>query len=39
MFVSCEQARMFGAVPLRRGQPGFNPSLDRNGDGVACEFP
>ncbi|WP_245557856.1 excalibur calcium-binding domain-containing protein [Deinococcus apachensis] len=22
---------------MQRGQPGYNPALDRDGDGVACE--
>lgn len=34
---SCAEARQAGAAPLRRGQPGYNPALDRDGDGTACE--
>ncbi|BDP41214.1 competence protein ComEC [Deinococcus aetherius] len=37
VYSSCAQARAAGAAPLRRGQPGYNPALDRDGDGVACE--
>lgn len=36
-FRSCEAARDAGASPVRKGDPGFNPDLDRDGDGVACE--
>lgn len=36
-FRSCAEARAAGAAPLRRGQSGYNPKLDRDGDGVACE--
>lgn len=36
-FKNCEEARAAGAAPLRRGQPGYRPQLDNNGDGVACE--
>lgn len=36
-FVSCAEARAAGVAPVRRGQPGYNPRLDRDGDGVACE--
>lgn len=34
---SCAAARPAGVAPLRRGQPGYGPRLDRDGDGVACE--
>lgn len=36
-FDSCAAARAAGAAPLHRGDPGYSPSLDRDGDGVACE--
>jgi hypothetical protein len=36
-FESCADAQEAGAAPLRRGQPGYRPGLDRDGDGVACE--
>jgi competence protein ComEC len=26
-----------GAAPIRVGQPGYSRTLDRDGDGVACE--
>ncbi|WP_306361744.1 DUF1524 domain-containing protein [Nocardia sp. CC227C] len=34
---NCEEARTAGAAPLRRGEPGYRPQLDGNGDGIACE--
>ena len=34
---NCTEARAAGVTPLRRGQPGYAPKLDRDGDGVACE--
>lgn len=34
---SCAEARAAGAAPLLRGQPGYRPELDRDGDGRACE--
>jgi endonuclease YncB( thermonuclease family) len=36
-FRSCAEARAAGAAPIYRGQPGYAPRLDRDGDGVACE--
>jgi hypothetical protein len=36
-FADCTQAREAGAAPLRRGEPGYDPSMDGDGDGVACE--
>lgn len=34
---NCSHARAMGAAPVRRGQPGYGPHLDRDGDGVGCE--
>jgi|GEM_PF-4099699 len=34
---NCDAARAAGAAPIRIGQPGYRPPLDRDGDGVACE--
>jgi hypothetical protein len=34
---NCEAARAAGVAPLRRGQPGYAPRLDRDGDGMACD--
>lgn len=36
-YESCADARAAGAAPLHRGEPGYRPGLDRDGDGVACE--
>lgn len=34
---NCTEARAAGAAPVLRGDPGFGPHLDRDGDGVGCE--
>lgn len=34
---TCAEARAAAASPLLRGQPGYRPELDRDGDGRACE--
>ncbi len=36
-FPDCATAEAAGAAPLRRSDPRFNPDLDGDGDGVACE--
>lgn len=36
-YANCAAVRAAGKSPLLRGQPGYNTSLDRDGDGVACE--
>jgi uncharacterized protein with LGFP repeats len=36
-YANCAAARAAGAAPLYRGEPGYRPALDRDGDGVACE--
>jgi hypothetical protein len=36
-YANCAAAKAAGAAPLRRGQPGYSSSLDRDGDGIACE--
>ncbi|MBC9735144.1 excalibur calcium-binding domain-containing protein [Nocardioides sp. zg-578] len=36
-FANCTAARAAGAAPVRRGEPGYGPHLDGDGDGVACE--
>lgn len=33
----CNEARAAGAAPLYRGQPGYRPEMDGDGDGIACE--
>ncbi|WP_343122846.1 excalibur calcium-binding domain-containing protein [Aerolutibacter daejeonensis] len=36
MFANCAEARAAGAAPVRRGDPGYGPHLDRDNDGVGC---
>ncbi|MCR6486327.1 excalibur calcium-binding domain-containing protein [Amycolatopsis sp. OK19-0408] len=36
-YKNCTAAKAAGAAPLHRGEPGYRPALDRDGDGVACE--
>ncbi|MFC8583082.1 excalibur calcium-binding domain-containing protein [Streptomyces sp. NPDC057217] len=34
---NCTAVRAAGAAPIHRGEPGYAPHLDRDGDGVGCE--
>jgi hypothetical protein len=36
-FRNCAAAHAAGVYSVRRGQPGYRPDLDRDGDGRACE--
>ena len=36
-YKNCEEAKEAGAAPLHKGDPGYSPKLDRDGDGIACE--
>jgi hypothetical protein len=36
-FKNCAEARAAGAAPVRRGDPGYGPHLDRDNDGIGCE--
>lgn len=36
-YANCSAARAAGAAPVRRGDPGYAPHLDRDGDGVGCD--
>lgn len=36
-YSNCDEVRQAGAAPITRGEPGYSPDLDREGDGVACE--
>lgn len=36
-FRNCSHARAAGAAPVRAGDPGYGPHLDRDSDGVGCE--
>lgn len=37
VYGSCKQAKLDGHVNIHKGQSGYSPSLDRDGDGIACE--
>jgi len=36
-YSGCAAVRSAGAAPLHRGEPGYRPGLDGDGDGIACE--
>ncbi|QBI55563.1 excalibur calcium-binding domain-containing protein [Streptomonospora litoralis] len=36
-YENCTDARAKGGAPVYRGEPGYGPHLDRDGDGVGCE--
>ncbi|HZH44817.1 MAG TPA: excalibur calcium-binding domain-containing protein [Lysobacter sp.] len=36
-YPNCSAARAAGAAPVRRGEPGYAPHLDRDDDGIGCE--
>lgn len=36
-YANCSEARAAGAAPVRRGDPGYGPHLDRDNDGIGCE--
>jgi Protein of unknown function (DUF1524)/Excalibur calcium-binding domain len=36
-YANCDAVRAAGAAPLLAGQPGYSRTLDRDGDGAACE--
>ena len=36
-FHNCKEARAAGYSHIRRGEPGYSPHLDRDGDGIACD--
>ncbi|RZI67284.1 MAG: excalibur calcium-binding domain-containing protein [Pseudomonas sp.] len=36
-YANCAAVRAAGAAPIRRGQRGYRPGLDRDGDGIGCE--
>ncbi|MFJ2208459.1 excalibur calcium-binding domain-containing protein [Streptomyces microflavus] len=36
-YKNCTAVRAAGAAPIRRGDPGYDSHLDRDGDGVGCE--
>jgi hypothetical protein len=36
-FLNCDATRAMGLAPALRGEPGYWPSHDADGDGIACE--
>ena len=36
-YPNCAAARAAEAAPIHRGEPGYRPGLDGDGDGIACE--
>jgi len=36
-YKNCTAVREAGAAPIRLGEPGYAPHLDRDGDGIGCE--
>lgn len=36
-FRNCKEVRAAGYSHMHRGQPGYAPHLDRDGDGIACD--
>ncbi|MGW5001569.1 excalibur calcium-binding domain-containing protein [Streptomyces hydrogenans] len=37
-FENCAAARAAGAAPVRRGEPGYGAHLDRDRDGIGCDW-
>jgi hypothetical protein len=37
-YPNCKAACNAGVAPLHRGDPGYRPGLDRDSDGIACEW-
>ncbi|WP_227014031.1 excalibur calcium-binding domain-containing protein [Paenibacillus psychroresistens] len=37
-YKSCAEVKAAGKAPIRTGEPGYSSSLDRDGDGIACEI-
>lgn len=37
LYANCMEARLAGAAPFRRGEPGYGTHLDRDGDGIGCD--
>jgi len=36
-YQNCAAARAAGAAPVKGGEPGYGPHLDRDNDGIGCE--
>ena len=37
-YANCDAVRAAGAAPIYTGDPGYSRKLDRDGDGVGCEY-
>ncbi|MGA5687603.1 excalibur calcium-binding domain-containing protein [Cytobacillus pseudoceanisediminis] len=37
-YKNCDAVKAAGAAPIRTGDPGYSRKLDRDGDGIACEW-
>ena len=36
-YANCAAVEAAGKAPIRKGEPGYSTSLDRDGDGIACD--
>jgi Excalibur calcium-binding domain len=36
-YSNCDEAHADGRYNIPRGDPAYNPALDRDGDGIACD--
>ncbi|WP_235660038.1 excalibur calcium-binding domain-containing protein [Mycobacteroides abscessus] len=36
-YKNCTEAHQDGAYNIKKGDPGYQSKLDRDGDGIACE--
>jgi hypothetical protein len=36
-YKNCDAARAAGTAPIKSGEPGYRPELDRDKDGTACD--
>ena len=36
-YANCGEVCAAGKAPLHKGDPGYRPGLDKDGDGIACE--
>lgn len=36
-WAGCNDARAVGTAPIYRGEPGYDETMDGDGDGIACE--
>jgi hypothetical protein len=37
-FPDCATVKILGFAPLRKGDPGYRDELDRDHNGIACEY-